>query len=213
MSGEVLVRDVIDPDAESAAAQTARRILETAERLFRHYGYSKTSVADIAREMGMSPANIYRFFSSKLAIHEALAERILMQREVILRDLMAAEGSVAEKLISYVVSIYEFTVQQLTGDAKVHEMVAVALAEHWGVIDRHVLRTEEAMARLITQGIERGEFPEQDPAQAARCFCEATVSACHPTMVEMNQTLSCKVVPRDLARFAVAALKASPFLK
>ena len=30
------------------------RILNEAERLFRHYGYSKTTVADIARELGSS---------------------------------------------------------------------------------------------------------------------------------------------------------------
>ena len=41
------------------------RIEETAERLFRNMGYQKTAVADIARELGMSPANVYRFYPSK----------------------------------------------------------------------------------------------------------------------------------------------------
>ncbi|MBR7551869.1 helix-turn-helix transcriptional regulator, partial [Mycobacterium tuberculosis] len=54
---------------------TRSRIMIEAERLFRHFGYNKTTVADIAREMGMSPANIYRFFASKAALMEAMAER------------------------------------------------------------------------------------------------------------------------------------------
>ncbi len=40
--------------------QVRGQILSTAERLFRAYGYAKTTVADIARECGMSPAKIGR---------------------------------------------------------------------------------------------------------------------------------------------------------
>ena len=42
-----------------------------AERLFREIGYQKTTVADIAKELRMSPANVYRFFDSKKAIPRA----------------------------------------------------------------------------------------------------------------------------------------------
>lgn len=38
------------------------RILDVAEEHFRRIGYQKTSVADIASCLGMSSANIYRFF-------------------------------------------------------------------------------------------------------------------------------------------------------
>src|SRR3712207_8811620 len=59
------------------AEETRRRIEDTAERLFRTLGYQKTAVADIARELGMSPANVYRFFPSKSTINEAIAQRLL----------------------------------------------------------------------------------------------------------------------------------------
>src|SRR5580765_1026001 len=70
--------------AEAAASRPdpRARILDEAERLFRHYGYTKTTVADIARELGMSPANVYRFFQSKAAIHEALVDRLVADVEI-----------------------------------------------------------------------------------------------------------------------------------
>ena len=43
-----------------------------ADELFRQFGFLKTMVADIAAELGMSPANIYKFFSSKEAIIQAM---------------------------------------------------------------------------------------------------------------------------------------------
>ena len=63
------VRTATDPD------ETRARILEVAEEHYRRIGYHKTSVADIASELGMSPANVYRFFPSKGAINESICGR------------------------------------------------------------------------------------------------------------------------------------------
>ena len=54
--------------SEHVETDTRERILVVAERLFRQIGYQKTTVADIAKELRMSPANVYRFFDSKKAI-------------------------------------------------------------------------------------------------------------------------------------------------
>ncbi|MEA2894349.1 MAG: hypothetical protein QOI05_5142, partial [Bradyrhizobium sp.] len=50
--------------ADNIEAGTRERILVVAERLFREIGYQKTTVADIAKVLRMSPANVYRFFDS-----------------------------------------------------------------------------------------------------------------------------------------------------
>jgi len=43
----------------------------------REIGYQKTTVADIAKVLRMSPANVYRFFDSKKAIHEGVARALM----------------------------------------------------------------------------------------------------------------------------------------
>ncbi|MGA2637240.1 helix-turn-helix domain-containing protein, partial [Methylocella sp.] len=45
--------------------ETSIGIVEVAARLFGQIGFQKTTVSDIARELHMSPANVYRFFSAK----------------------------------------------------------------------------------------------------------------------------------------------------
>jgi AcrR family transcriptional regulator len=52
--------------------ETRERIMIKADELFRQFGFLKTTVADIAAELGISPANIYKFFSSKEAIIQAM---------------------------------------------------------------------------------------------------------------------------------------------
>lgn len=70
--------------AEECAPDTRSRILATAGTYFREIGYQKTTVADIARTLKMSPANVYRFFESKKAINEAVLERLIGEVEALI---------------------------------------------------------------------------------------------------------------------------------
>ena len=58
------------------AGDTKNQILKAAERLLEYYGYQKTSMADIARDCQMSPANIYRFYKGKDDILAEIATNI-----------------------------------------------------------------------------------------------------------------------------------------
>jgi AcrR family transcriptional regulator len=51
------------------------RILHAATERIMHYGYAKTTMAEIAADCGMSAGNIYRFFESKADIAEAMARK------------------------------------------------------------------------------------------------------------------------------------------
>lgn len=50
-------------------------ILGTAQRLFHHYGFAKTTMADIARESKIAVGTVYLDFDSKDVILEALSQR------------------------------------------------------------------------------------------------------------------------------------------
>ncbi|MBC8171978.1 MAG: TetR/AcrR family transcriptional regulator [Anaerolineae bacterium] len=62
-----------------------QRILETASRLIAHYGYDKTTVADIAREAGISKGAIYLHYESKEKLFYAL---MIYEMERVVEDLL-----------------------------------------------------------------------------------------------------------------------------
>ncbi|WP_245930682.1 TetR/AcrR family transcriptional regulator [Methylobacterium radiodurans] len=70
MSGAAAVAEV-----RSAQAQRREHILDAAEACFVRNGFHRTTMQDLAREAGMSPGNIYRYFESKEAVVRGLAER------------------------------------------------------------------------------------------------------------------------------------------
>src|SRR6202158_4354012 len=84
--------------AEHVEPDTRERILVVAERLFRQIGYQKTTVANIAKELRMSPANVYRFFDSKKAIHEGVARGLMGGVEEAAQVIATRRGPAASRL-------------------------------------------------------------------------------------------------------------------
>src|ERR1700754_3952465 len=119
--------------ADNIETGTRERIVVTAERLFREIGYQKTTVADIAKVLRMSPANVYRFFDSKKAIHESVARRLMGEVEDAAQGIASAPGTVAQKLRQLLTSIHRMNSERYVGDSKLHEMVAIAMEEDWEV--------------------------------------------------------------------------------
>jgi AcrR family transcriptional regulator len=157
-----LTSEHIEPD-------TRERILVVAERLFREIGYQKTTVADIAKVLRMSPANVYRFFDSKKAIHEGVAR--------------AGPGSANSRLRELMTTIHRMNSERYVGDSKLHEMVACAMEESWEVCVAHMERITQSIGSVIAQGVASGEFEAPDVPLAAMCACTAMMRFFHPQMI------------------------------
>jgi AcrR family transcriptional regulator len=168
---------------EDRAATTRLRILDTAEALFRSMGYQKTAVADIARELRMSPANVYRFFASKSAINEAIAERLVAGVAGDLDAIADGPGAAADRLRAMMRLLHARHMALYFKEKRMHDMVTAAMSEHWEVVAAFIARVEGAIGRVLADGAARGEFAALDPAATARMIKQATLCWMHPVLI------------------------------
>lgn len=200
-----LDRPVTAPRTSSGEA-TRAAILEVAERLFRNMGYQKTAVADIARELRMSPANVYRFFPSKAAINEAICARIVAALNARAWAVVEGPGSAADRVRALFLMMQEQTLALFFHERRMHDMVAAALEEHWDVVHAHIEALDAALAKLVRDGQEAGEFAPLDPRDTGRLLHATTACFTHPTLVE--QCLDDKDLPMMAAAMADFVLRA-----
>ena len=171
-----LVSEHVEPDMRE-------RILVVAERLFREIGYQKTTVADIAKVLRMSPANVYRFFDSKKAIHEGVARALMGEVEDAAQAVVASRGPAASRLRELMTTIHRMNSERYVGDSKLHEMVEIAMEESWQVCVAHMERITETIGGVIAEGAASGEFWAPDVPLAAMCACTAMMRFFHPQMI------------------------------
>jgi AcrR family transcriptional regulator len=171
-----LISEHIEPD-------TRERILVVAERLFREIGYQKTTVADIAKMLRMSPANVYRFFDSKKAIHEGVARTLMGGVEDAAQAIATRHGPAATRLRELMTTIHRMNCERYVGDSKLHEMVAIAMEESWQVCVAHMETITQTIGGVIAEGAASGEFEVSDVPLAAMCACTAMMRFFHPQMI------------------------------
>lgn len=172
--------------AKETADETRERITRTAEELFRRMGFAKTAVADIAAELGMSPANVYRFFPSKTAIVATICGRCLGEIEAQVGVIATGEGTPQQKIIAAYLAIMRYHKENFLEERRVHDMVQVAIENNWDNIEQHKARICTQVAGILAEGIAAGVFVPHDPQAVSQIILGASVRFCHPVLVAQN---------------------------
>ena len=173
----------MNPQLKTKPDDTRARIMETAEALFRRLGFAKTTVADIASELGMSPANVYRFFPSKNAIVEAICQRCLAELEDKAWAVARSPGAASARLERLTLEILAYHKENLLVEQRVHDMVLVAIEDNWGAIRAHKDVIRNVMELILRDGIAAGEFEAVDARETAQLMLRSLIVFEHPVLI------------------------------
>lgn len=148
-------------------------IIEAALKRFAHYGLSKTTMTEIAKDISFSKALLYYYFPDKLSLYVSTIEYLM---QIMSRDLVrsidktttSTEGvlELLQKRQSYIQKYYNlFESNQIIGND-----LPKGLNEKF-----QRARTFEAiiLSSLFSRGIASGELAMEDPKLATDIFIDA----------------------------------------
>lgn len=161
------------------------RILEAAESQLRRYGPDKLTVTDIAKECGMSHPNLYRFYSCKAAILNAVTTRWLSSAEDELRAVASGPGTPAERIEDFMVTLYRAKLRKVTADPELFRLYHGLVRTADGVLDTHIRNISGIAAGIVEEGVRTGDFPPDPSVDCiVRTVRDAAMGFYHPLVVE-----------------------------
>ncbi|HEY5338281.1 MAG TPA: TetR/AcrR family transcriptional regulator [Rhizomicrobium sp.] len=160
------------------------KIVEAAKKRFSHFGYGKTTMAEIATDCAMSPGNLYRFFPGKLDIAEAIACQDYEVHLTHLRKLVTAPGRNArERLRDLLFEELRRTYHKLEKDPRVLEMATQIGHERPQFINWMLANERTILVTLLEDAEKRGEFvPPGDREEIAEMIQSATMKFRYPQL-------------------------------
>jgi len=158
-------------------------ILNAAAARFIHYGYSKTTIAEIASDCHMSVGNIYRFFENKEAIALAGVERKLTDKAEACERATASTSPAVEQLNQYMLARLRYTHQMSCG-AHLFELVELITQKHGDLIQRFDVRAADHIAVILQHGMAQGELRTMDAQREAAAILLATTAFCVPIFMQ-----------------------------
>ena len=176
-------------------AQKREQIAVEAGRLFAAQGYDRTSVAEVAKAVGTSPASVFYYFEDKASLFRAVFER----------DLPAAEALIARHVeapdpVTAILDVLDALARD-AADPSASGMLIELLRragddpELLAVVGRTANVLREGLAALISRGITEGAIdPDLDATETA-AWLQAIVDATylnarpgHSPHIELHRT-------------------------
>lgn len=142
---------------------TRDRILEAASARIMHYGYGKTTMAEIAGDCGMSPGNIYRFFEAKIDIAEAMARKHYAHEQAALAAIARQKGKPVDvRLREFFLTKLRDSFNLFSANAKIIEVAEVLTRERPLFSNEQLAAERVFLGALLNEGADIGVFARTD---------------------------------------------------
>jgi AcrR family transcriptional regulator len=172
-------------------AETYELILDKAKELFTRFGPMRTTVADIARGLGMSSANVYKFFPNKNAIIEAVGQRFMGELHRQLIPLTKTPKPAWDRLEDVVRAVNRHFTDIIESNFNLHGAQFFQNILEFEILKRQdkfvgeflhrTLRHE--LALLLREGAEAGELKVDNADILAETFLDCLSCSIEPIML------------------------------
>jgi TetR/AcrR family transcriptional regulator len=162
------------------------QILAVAKARFLHYGVSKTTMRELADDLGISVSNLYLYFENKREIVLAIAQECRCEQERIDQTLLDDESiPSAQKLEMLLLRRFQKSQAFRQDSPRGKELMAYLLQEApTQLLDwQHSL--EASIQAILEAGIWYGDFCLEDPAQSAHLFYLAVEQYFLPVHIDL----------------------------
>ena len=183
-------------------------MLEIARAHLRKFGRARTTIVGVARDAGMTHANVYRYFPSKEALFEELTASWLRPLETRLRE--AAEGAdpAYDKLERMLLAIHRAYRQELDSDPLLFELLVEALEKGKSSARKHRARVQADLQRVVEEGAASGAFAMNDRRRALSLIFDAAHRFIHPLSVRLDAATPAAALEARFERIIALALRA-----
>lgn len=189
------------------APDTKQQIAVAAIQMFRQYGYAKTTVGDIAKACHMSPANIYRFFSSKDAIIESIATDYLNQKLQAAREISTRKLSASQRLEAFALEILRMSCDEFVTEQRLVEIVIMCVDKHRDIVEAFLQAMRDVIRDVVQQGMDSGEFTVTDAKDTGDAVFDSLCKFHHPQMIAQHLQQPLEEQARRLIRLLCRGMR------
>lgn len=167
-------------------AEIRNLILDHAEAYIRRIGRKKTNVADIADNLEMSRANIYRFFPTRAAIDHCVFARLTDDTLSAITHIADSPDTAPARLVTILQVLHRRVREDLIHAPNIHALYVAAYLDNWTVTHLYLQRLTAILAKVLCEMNVSSKLSIDGSAETARAVIDAMNPFLHPLLVELR---------------------------
>jgi AcrR family transcriptional regulator len=136
-----------------------RMLLDKVEEIIRQRGGVDISMGELATAAGMSASNIYRFFESKEALFEAIAENWFAEKSLIMEEVVASDLLARDKMYAFFQRRFAVMLARFEEEPELFRSYCELGHQHFEVVRGYVDLGDHYLAIIVAEAMEQGHFP------------------------------------------------------
>jgi AcrR family transcriptional regulator len=174
--------------SKSTDTAVRQRLLSCATQVFTRKGYTATTVREIVEAAGVTKPVLYYYFRNKEGIYLELIREAFARFDALLDTSRGQRGSATERLLRLSDQVFSLFMENI-------EVARLMYSIYYGPpqgapffdFDTYHLKFQDAMRRLVKEGIRKGEFDRGNANDMVWAIIGAVnvameVRLCHPDM-------------------------------
>jgi AcrR family transcriptional regulator len=158
-------------------------LIEKAEDMIRERGAVDIAMGELAAAAGMSPSNGYRFFESKEALHEAIAESWFADKVRIMEEAVASDLSARDKMYAFFQRRFALMVARYEEDPEQFKSYCELGQQYFDVIRGYVDLADHYLAVIVAEAMEQGHFAELSIDRTVSLINLMIQPFCNPNLI------------------------------
>ena len=192
--------------ADSAPADT--RLLAIAADQLKEFGPRHVTVVGIADAAGMTHANVYRYFTNKAALIDAVAGQWLRGMEATIADIADSPDPADDKLERLIQAWARVHRDLLKEDRHLFDVYCTATQTSRPLVRKHRARMRQLIERVLDEGIVTGKFDPRDREKAHAFISDAVYRFINPLTVRLDAEVPQDILDQRLAVMIRVVLRA-----
>ena len=172
-------------------------ILKAAFEVVTAKGYAETKVDDVAHRAGVAKGTVYLYFKDKAAIYIGLVDWLLEQGLAVTAEVTSRSISPRRKLEE----LFTTWASGVMSNPGVMALLSMENVNQTSTLMKrfkkhvlpHIIEMQDAIAGIVKQGIEQGEFRPVEPRSAAMLYMSAfraeLMSAAQPRSARLGESI------------------------
>jgi AcrR family transcriptional regulator len=160
-------------------------LLATVEQMVRERGAIDISMTDLAAVAGMSPSNIYRFFESKEAVLEAVAEEWFADKVAVMEEVVASDLPSRQKMLAFFARRFVLMRDRFGEDPELFKSYCELGNQYFEVVKGYIDLGDHYLAIVVADAMEDGYFGGLTIDQTVSLINQMVQPYCNPDTLTM----------------------------
>jgi len=175
------------PRTGLSSDQLLLKIIQLAEQKIRDLGFKRLTLTQLANDLGVSHAALYKHVASKEALLDLISEKWLMGIDEQLKSISQKPMDAYECLLKWFITYHQLKRNKVRNDPEIYKTFNMAVEKKKEFVQQHLKELNSQLTYIVERGKAEHMFDRFSTKKTVDLLLKSTLGFHHPFLIVEQQ--------------------------